>query len=268
MSQTQWIERPDGARLAWQSLGNRTGPAVLLSNSLAADWHMWDAVIDRLSATHHLIAYDNRGHGQSTCPDAPSSLSDLANDAVAVLDAAGVHQAWWLGISLGGMTGMQALLDHPGRWLGLMACHCRARIDQAGIDGWNQREAVAREQGMAGIAEGTAARWFAPEVHAQQPETMAQVKAMIARNTAAGFATCTHAIKTMALWDRLPELKGPVCYLAGAQDGAAPPAEMQAMADRVPGSRFEVLDPCGHLSSIQRPQDLVALFLNWSSTAR
>ncbi|MEY2781863.1 MAG: hypothetical protein RL307_1567 [Pseudomonadota bacterium] len=258
------LTRPQGAQIAWRIQGASHGPVVLLSNSLAADQTMWSEVVQSLAATHRLITYDNRGHGLSTCPDAPSSLSDLALDAMAVLDAAGVEKVWWLGVSLGGMTGMQAALDHPQRLLGLMACHCRARIDQLGIDGWNQREAIAREQGMSALAEPTLSRWFTPEVQARQPQTMAAVKAMIARQTPEGYATCTHAIKTMQLWDRLGEWTLPTCFLSGAQDGAAPPAEMQLMAERVKGARFEVFDPCGHLSCIERPTDLVNLFLNWS----
>jgi len=259
------LNRPQGVRIAWQAVGATDAPAVLLSNSLAADQSMWSAVVQQLGGSFRVITYDNRGHGHSICSDAPSSLSDLANDAMAVLDAAGVAKAWWLGVSLGGMTGMQAALDHPDRLLGLMACHCRARIDQAGIDGWNQREAVARAQGMAALAEPTLSRWFTPEVQAAHPKVMAEVRAMIARQSVAGYATCTHAIKTMAPWDRLGQWQLPTCFVSGAQDGAAPPDEMKAMAQRVAGARMEVLDPCGHLSCIQRPDDLVSIFLSWRS---
>ena len=261
------VLRPNGARIAWRVQGALNGPVVLLANSLAADQTLWSEVVSRLSPTHRLITFDNRGHGLSTCPDEPSSLSDLALDAMAVLDAVGVEKAWWLGVSLGGMTGMQAALDHPHRLRGLMACHCRARIDQAGIDGWNQREALARQQGMTALAEPTLSRWFTPAVQAAMPETMHAVKSMIGRQTVEGYATCTHAIKTMKLWDRLGQWQMPTCFLSGAQDGAAPPAEMQLMAERVPDSRFEVFDPCGHLSCIERPDDLVKLFLSWSQQA-
>ena len=63
----------------------------------------------------------------------------------------------------------------------------------------------------------------------------------------------------MAMHEQLHRLHMPVLYLAGAQDGGAPVSEMQAMAQEVQGSRCEVLDPCGHISPMQRPQDFVRL---------
>lgn len=268
MSHSHFIDRPNGSRIAWRSHGQALGPTILLSNSLAADWTMWDAVIAQLSAKYRLITYDNRGHGESTSPDQLSSMADLSADALAVLDAAKADKVWWLGISLGGMVGMQTALDHPERLLGLMVSNSRARIDQAGIDAWNMRVAKARAEGITAISQLTLERWFAPDVLASQTQTMAQVKAMIERTSPVGFATCVEAIKTMALWDRLPGMQVPTCFVSGAQDGAAPPTEMQAMADRVKGSRAQVLDPCGHLSSIQRPDDLVKLFVDWSASVR
>jgi 3-oxoadipate enol-lactonase len=266
MSETRFVDRPHGARIAWASHGLSQGETILLSNSLAADWTMWFSLIERLADQYRIITYDNRGHGQSSCADQPSSMADLAADAIAVLDAAGVDKVWWIGISLGGMAGMQCALDHPERLRGLLVSNSRARIDQAGRDAWDQRVAIARSQGIGGIAQATLERWFDANARAAQPQAMVAVKAMIERTTPAGFSTCVEAIKTMQLWDRLTGLQVPVCYVAGAQDGAAPPSEMQAMAERVTGARTEVFDPCGHLSSVQRPDELVRVFKDWSKS--
>lgn len=266
MSEVQFVDRPNGSRIAWKRQGLAGGETLVLSNSLAADWSMWSGVVERLAGSYSIITYDNRGHGQSTCPDQLSNMADLSADALAVLDAAGADKVWWIGISLGGMVGMQTALDQPGRLRGLVVANSRARVDQAGIDAWNQRVGIARKDGISGIAQATLERWFAPDVRAAQPQAMADVKAMIERTTPAGFATCVEAIKTMQLWDRLPGMRPPVCFVAGAQDGAASPSEMHAMSARVPGSRAEVIDPCGHLSSVQQPDQLVTIFQDWAKS--
>jgi 3-oxoadipate enol-lactonase len=48
-------------------------------------------------------------------------------------------------------------------------------------------------------------------------------------------------------------------FVAGAQDMGAPPAELQLMADQIKGSQVAVLDPCGHISAMQRPDEFVKL---------
>ena len=253
------LTRPQGAHIAWRVHGATHGPAVLLSNSLAADQTLWAEVVHALSPSHRLITYDNRGHGLSTCLDAPSSLSDLADDAIAVLDAAGVAQAWWLGVSLGGMTGMTLALEHPERLLGLMACNCRARINAEGIAGWDQRVALFKGQGIEALVPATLERWFAADVRATDSALMERMADIIRTTSLPGYASCVHAIKGMAMHDRLHAIELPVLYLAGAQDGGAPVSEMQAMSTEVKGSHCEVLDPCGHISPMQRPEDFVRL---------
>jgi 3-oxoadipate enol-lactonase len=61
------------------------------------------------------------------------------------------------------------------------------------------------------------------------------------------------------MMDELHKIKIPVLLVAGAQDGGAPPAELRLVADQIKGSQMEVLDPCGHISPMQRPDDFVKL---------
>ena len=140
-----------------------------------------------------------------------------------------------------------------------MACNCRGRIDQAGIDAWNQRIDVARASGMAALAQPTIARWFSKDYIDAQPVIMNAMAKIVANNSAAGFETCIRAIQQIALMDDLHKIEIPVLLLAGAQDQGAPPIEMELMAQQIKGSQLEVLDPCGHISSAQRPDDFVRI---------
>ncbi|MEZ5729711.1 MAG: alpha/beta fold hydrolase [Burkholderiaceae bacterium] len=181
------------------------------------------------------------------------------DDLLAVLDAAGVAQAVLVGISLGGMTALQCVLDAPDRVLGVVACNCRASIDAAGIAGWDQRLDILKGEGIDALAQATLARWFAQDYRDANPEVMARVRDIIRRTAPAGYESCIRAIQQVALASRIDAIDRPVLLVAGAQDGAAPPAAMQAIADSIPGARLEVLDPCGHLSAIQQPDALATL---------
>jgi pimeloyl-ACP methyl ester carboxylesterase len=132
MSHQHHIDRPDGSRIAYSVSGLARGTALILSNSLATDARMWEKVLPDLQAKYRVITYDTRGHGQSVCAAGQPTLSDLAQDLMAVLDAAGAQKALLAGVSLGGMTGMTLALEHPERLLGLMACNWHRRLGSAG----------------------------------------------------------------------------------------------------------------------------------------
>lgn len=259
------ISRPDGARIRMQDhaarmvAGPAGAPAIVMSNSLATDASLWSDVVERLGGRYRLVTYDTRGHGASHAPANRTSFEALRDDLFAVMDAAGLDRAFVAGISLGGMTGLHCALEAPGRLLGLIACNCRASIDAAGIAGWEQRLQVLRDGGIEALADVTLERWFAQDYRDANPAVMARVRDMIRTTSPVGYEACVRAIQSVDLLPRIPKIAVPVLLVAGAQDGAAPPAAMQAMADAIPGSRLEVLDPCGHLSSVQRPADLASL---------
>ena len=264
------IARPDGARISMKDHAHgRAGsgaPTVVLSNSLATDASLWTDVVERLRPDFRLVTYDTRGHGASHSPSRTASLSTLCDDLIAVMDAAGVERAYVAGISLGGMTGLQCALQAPQRMLGLVACNCRASIDAAGIAGWEQRLQVLANGGIDALAAITLERWFTPEYREANPQTMERVRAMIRSTSPAGYEACVRAIQAIDLLGQIPRIELPVLLVAGAQDGAAPPAAMQGMAQAIPGARLEVLDPCGHLSSVQRPADLASLIGGFASS--
>ena len=260
MSTSQSIQRPDGSVISFSIHGDAKKPALVLSNSLATDRDMWQLVLPQLTKEYLVVTYDTRGHGLSKCAPNNIHLSDLADDVVAILDAAKIQKAFFAGISLGGMTGLTMALHHPDRLLGLMACNCRGRIDAAGIEGWNQRIEVARRGGgMQALAESSIARWFAQDYIAANPDQMKTMAAIVSKNSVDGFETCIRAIQNVRMMDDLHTIKIPVMFVAGSQDMGAPPAELQLMADKIKGSQVAVLDPCGHISAMQRPDEFVKL---------
>jgi 3-oxoadipate enol-lactonase len=266
MSQTHHIDRPDGSRIAYTLEGPAQAPAVVLSNSLATDMRMWDRVLPLLTPHCRVLRYDSRGHGQSKAGSAMATLDDLGNDLLAVMDACHMPRAVVAGVSLGGMTGLTLALNHPERLAGLMACNCRARIDEAGSAGWNQRLGVLAAQGMQGLIESTLERWFTADARQADPQGMALMRQIVGGTSADGYTACVRAILGLKLQGELHRIQVPVMLLAGAQDGAASPDEMGSMAALIAGSQLEVLDPCGHISPMQRPDDYARLLNQFVTT--
>lgn len=116
-----------GARLHWDEAGS--GSPVLLVMGAAYSSAMWYPAIPALAARHRVIWFDNRGTGGSEATEV-ASISDMAGDARAVLDAAGVPAAHVYGVSLGGVVVQQLALESPERVLSLVL-GCTGILDAA-----------------------------------------------------------------------------------------------------------------------------------------
>jgi pimeloyl-ACP methyl ester carboxylesterase len=117
---TGFVDR-DGVPIAYQVAGE--GEPLLLISGFGYPSTMWFRLLPILSAGHRVIAFDNRGVGQSASPARPWSVQDMANDALAVLDAAEVHSASVLGCSMGGVIAVELARLAPTRVRGLiLAC--------------------------------------------------------------------------------------------------------------------------------------------------
>jgi pimeloyl-ACP methyl ester carboxylesterase len=118
--------RNDGIALAWEREGS--GAPLLLIGGFNADRSFW-APARPLLAGRELLSFDNRDVGTSGLAGGDYSIADMARDALAVMDAAGVARADVLGHSMGGMIAQEVALAAPDRVRRLVLCNTIARND-------------------------------------------------------------------------------------------------------------------------------------------
>ncbi len=114
----RYVDAAPGIRLWADAAGDPEAPALLLVMGANASGLAWpDALVARLAEHHRVIRYDHRDTGRSTraFADRPYPITDLALDALAVLDAFGVARGHVVGMSLGGLLVQLLLLDAPAR---------------------------------------------------------------------------------------------------------------------------------------------------------
>lgn len=235
------------------------GAPLLMSHALGLDGGLWDGLAAGLAARHEVLRYDHRGHGGSAVPPGPYDMDALVDDAARVVREWGAGPVVWVGISLGGMVGQGLAIRHPELVRALVLANTTSRYPEAAQAGWAQRIAAVEQGGLAAIAGMVMERYFHAGFRAAHPEVIDAFRATLLRGSAAGYVATCHAVRAMDWTDRLARIACPTLVIAGALDAGAPVAMSQAIAERIPGARLEVLAEASHLSVVEQPAAFAAL---------
>ncbi len=246
-----------GVTLHYRDEGPQDGPVIAFSNSLGTDFRIWDRLLPLLRAGWRVIRYDTRGHGLSEAPAHGWTMDDLGDELAGLLDGLRVRQAVICGLSIGGMIAQTLAARRPDLARALILCDTAAKIGDAAL--WNARIAAVERDGIASISGPILERWFSARFHAHRREELALWREMLTRTPVAGYAGCSAAIRDADLSESTARLRLPVLAVVGDQDGATPPALVEATARMIPGARFSVIDGAGHLPCIEQPAALAVL---------
>jgi 3-oxoadipate enol-lactonase len=249
-----------GGSIHWQAEGPPDGPALLFSNSLGADLDLWLPQLD-VVRNRRVIRYDTRGHGRSTGTSS-WTIDVLGEDAVAVLDAAGVARADFVGISLGGLTGMWLGIHAPDRVGHLVLANTGAKIGTP--ETWNQRISAVQTEGLAAIADSVLARWFTPGFAASHSDVVARIRHTLIHTPPAGYIACCEALREADLRNQIAAISAPVLVVTGRHDLSTPPALGQFVRTRIAGARLVELD-CAHISNVEQAEAFNRAMLDFFS---
>ncbi|HEX7842168.1 MAG TPA: alpha/beta fold hydrolase, partial [Kofleriaceae bacterium] len=135
-------------------------PAILLVHSLGSSLRLWDAQVASLARGFRVVRFDLRGHGLTDVGQGPCTIEDLADDALAVLDALGIASAHVAGVSIGGMVAQAMGARAPARVTSLILCDTALTLPPPEM--WRERAALVRARGIAAIADAVLPRWVSP----------------------------------------------------------------------------------------------------------
>ncbi|MEM9344080.1 MAG: 3-oxoadipate enol-lactonase [Pseudomonadota bacterium] len=245
--------------------GPDDAPWIVLSNSLGSNLSMWDGQIPLLTRKYRVLRYDHRGHGQTEVPPGPYTWDQLTSDVIALMDAHGIEQADWLGLSMGGMTGTGLAVHHGHRFGRMVLADFRADAPPEYQSMWDQRIATITEQGLSAIADGILDMWLNPAWRAANPSRLAALRETLTGTNPDGYIGCCLAIRTLDYLKDAHTITNPVLCLTGADDPTAAPATVRAIADTIPGAQYAELPGARHISNIDSEDAFnatIAAFLN------
>ena len=269
-----------GVRLAYLEAGSPGRPPVLLLHGGAAHAHWFDAVLPALAARFHVVALDQRGHGESGWPIPPAyATEDFTGDVAALMDHLGWHPAWGpdgsrpivVGHSMGGYNALAFAAWYP-EWLrGLVVMDTRPAIPE-------ERLHQMRERGLrphrlhATLAAAVSAFHLLPPDTVADPGLLAHLAeaAVVARNGGftlrfdpAGYAE-RHPVD---LWPLVPRVTAPTLLIRGEWSPVLPRDTAARLREALPGARLVEVPGSYHHVLLDRPADVTAALLDFLATA-
>lgn len=236
---------------------------IVFGNSLVTDLTIWDAQADALAGRFGVLRYDPAGHGRSGVPTRPVDFDDLGADLLAVMGAAGIARAIYVGVSMGVPTGLSAHAKAADRFTALVFSDGQAKTAPGGSAAWAERIDGARVSGMEVFAATTSARWL---TSGASPDLRERLNRMIAATPLDGFAACATALKDYDYAAELGRVAVPTLLIAGAEDGAMPEGMARTLQPAIAGARMEIIEGAGHVPCFERPEAFNALLSGFLET--
>jgi pimeloyl-ACP methyl ester carboxylesterase len=253
-----------GVRLHYQDSGH--GVPLLLLHAFPLSGALFEGQVTALAGRARCVVPDLCGFGQSALGEGPTTMEQLAQDALALLDHLGIATAVVGGISLGGYASLALLRHDPGRVRGLLLADTQMGADDdAGRAG---RETLAQDvlaHGADVLVERLLPRLLSPSAPEELRTSLAQ------RIRATQPAAAAAALRGMALRpdsrDILSRFSGPVLVAVGTEDVLTPPAKAREMVSVAPQASLVEIPGAGHLANLEAPgpfnASLAQFLLRW-----
>lgn len=236
--------------------GPETAPVLVLSHSLGMDHGMFQEQAAALSPFFRVLRYDTRGHGASAAPDGDYEIASLGRDVLALVDALGIPQFAFCGVSIGGMIGQWLGLHAADRVTRLVLANTSPRVaDPAAMEA---RRRLVLEGGMAAVVDTALDRFFSPATRAADAVCVSDARRTLLSTNPTGYAGCCAAIRDMDHRAHLGRITVPTLVIGGDLDVSMPWSDHGAvLADAIPGARAVRL-AAAHLSNLERPRAFAA----------
>jgi pimeloyl-ACP methyl ester carboxylesterase len=233
-----------------------TGRPLLFVHGFPLDHTMWRGQIEQFSRTHHVIAPDLRGFGQSGVTPGTVTMAQFAEDLARMLDRLGLTEpVCFCGLSMGGAIAWQFFQRHRSRVRSLIACDARALPDTP--EGRQTRYKLADRvlaEGPEFVAATMPERLFSRGTRAEKPDLVADVQAVIRRTAPDGIAAGARGLgERPDMTGFLPQIDVPTLLIVGEEDVISTVDEMRSIAAAIPGAEFVPVAGAGHMAPLEEP---------------
>ena len=212
----------------------------------------------KLAGKHRVTRLNLPGFGK-TPPEVLSSVADHADWLARAMDELQLpRDTAVFGNGFGAFVCLELAIRHGKRFGRLIVADTLAAFPEpARVPFRGMAERVSKD-GMAAVLDTAIGRMFPPQFAEKHPDVIAARKAALAKVDPQCFARACLALASMDLSDKAKGIRNPTLVLCGALDQTTPPALARALAEKIPGARYEEIPESGHCPMLEQPNILVA----------
>jgi pimeloyl-ACP methyl ester carboxylesterase len=249
--------KKDGLTVEFHQSGR--GPDLLLLHSLLTELTVFERVLPALEARHRVTRINLPGFGASASV-ALESVAAHADHVARVMDALDLPRGCDVfGNGFGAFVALELALRHGARFGQLVVADTLAAFPEAARAPFRGMAERVRAGGMAAVLDTAIARMFPPQFAAANPDVIEGRKRALAAVEPQCFARACLALAELDLSSQAGSIRNETLVLCGALDQTTPPALARALADRIPGARYEEIADSGHCPMLEQPEALVRL---------
>lgn len=253
----------NGLELRVLEWGEPGAPPLGLLHGGSAHAHWFDRVAAPFARRFHVVALDQRGHGESAWPEPPAyATEDFASDLAGLMDALGWGRMVVVGHSMGGHNALAFAAWHPGRVRGLVIADSRPAIPE-------ERLAQMRRRGARPLRRHATPEAAVAAFRLLPPETVADAR-LLAHLARTGIVErdggwsfrfdpeCRRSRRPANTWRLLPEVAAPTLIVRGERSPILPPETAERMRATIPGASLVEIPGAYHHLVLDQPEAFVA----------
>ena len=242
------------------------GTPVVLIHGLAGDYSAWTNQINLLKDEYRVIAFDNRGAGNSTQIDEPISTLDLALDTLGLMDYLKIDAAHVVGRSMGGAVAQHMALIAPDRVKSLTLCASFAILDPLGRRVLlNMREALEWRMNWADHARHSVQNFVSADFFNQNTEQVKRIEALIGGETRlpACYIRQNEACQNHDTSNQLNQICQPTLIMGGRNDPICSMTATNILSDGITQSQTTIFENASHFFLMEQADKFNQRLYGW-----
>lgn len=228
------------------------GEPLVLIQGLMGNTDLWWQEIPAFAKEYRVVAFDNKGAGQSDAPDIPYTMKMLADDLAGLLTAIGIESAHIYGHSMGGMIAQEFVLNYPQMVISLILGSTSSGIllSRPPDTGDSRNIMSPVPQSPEEHAREVVRSCVTPEFVKKNPEMIQVYMGQLLKHPApprGGVRQREAILNYGGTYERLPEIKAPTLLIHGDADQAVSVENSHILASRIPNTELVIIKGAGHV---------------------